>query len=78
MNGFKNIFATCINGIAAVYFMERGIVSWPHAAVMIAGAIAGGYLGAGAARRLGRATVKRIVIAIGLAMTVSLFLRTWL
>lgn len=78
MNGFKNIFATCINGIAAVYFIQRGLVSWPHALIMIAGAIAGGYLGAGAARRLGRAAVKRIVIVIGLAMTVSLFLRTWL
>ncbi len=78
MNGLKNLFATCINGIAAMYFIYGGIVSWPHAVVMIVGAAAGGYLGAGLARRLGRKAVKNIVIAIGLAMTVSLFVKAWL
>ena len=39
------------------------------------GAVAGGYGGAGAARRLGRAAVRRIVVAIGFGMTISLFIR---
>jgi uncharacterized membrane protein YfcA len=75
MNGLKNILAVVINGVAAVYFIWSGLVSWPHAAVMAVGAIVGGVGGAGLARRLGRAMVRRIVIGIGFAMAVSLMFR---
>ena len=77
MNGLKNLFAACINGIAAIYFIFSGLVSWPYGVVMIAGSVLGGYLGAGAARRMGRTTVRRIVIGIGFAMTAALFLKSW-
>lgn len=75
MNGLKNFFAVCINVIAAAYFILSGQVAWSYAVVMTVGAIAGGYGGAGLARRLGRGFVKRAVILIGLAMAVSLFFR---
>jgi uncharacterized membrane protein YfcA len=75
MNGLKNLFAVCINGIAAVYFGTWGAVGWADAAVMAAGAIAGGYGGAGLARRLGRRFVRRAVVVIGVAMAISLLLR---
>lgn len=78
MNGLKNLFALAINGIAAIYFIAVGIVDWPSALVMMVGAIVGGYLGAGAARRIGRVAVKRSVIVIGLSMAVILFVRTWM
>jgi uncharacterized membrane protein YfcA len=77
MNGLKNIFASCINGIAAIYFATTGLVSWPYATVMILGAVCGGYLGAGAARKLGRQTVKRLVVVIGFSMALALFVRSW-
>jgi uncharacterized protein len=75
MNGLKNFFAVCINLVAASYFALRGSVDWPYAGVMMAGAIAGGYGGAGLARKLGRRFVRRAVIFIGLAMAVSLLFR---
>lgn len=75
MNGLKNFFAVCINLVAASYFALRGSVEWPYAAVMVAGAIAGGYGGAGLARKLGRTFVRRAVIFIGLAMAASLLFR---
>jgi uncharacterized protein len=75
MNGLKNILAVVINGVAAVYFIWSGLVSWPHAAVMAAGAIIGGIGGTGIARRIGRPMVRRIVVIIGFAMAVSLMLR---
>jgi uncharacterized membrane protein YfcA len=75
MNGLKNAFALCINGVAAVYFALWGAVSWPDALVMAAGAIAGGYGGAGVARKVGRGVVRRAVIVIGVAMALSLLLR---
>jgi uncharacterized membrane protein YfcA len=75
MNGLKNFFAVCINVIASFYFMIWGPVHWPAALVMTIGAIAGGYGGAGLARRMGRRFARGAVIFIGLAMTLSLLFR---
>jgi uncharacterized protein len=75
MNGLKNFFAVCINVIASFYFMIWGPVHWLAAAVMTVGAIAGGYGGAGLARRMGRRFARGAVIFIGLAMTLSLWFR---
>jgi uncharacterized membrane protein YfcA len=75
MNALKNLLALCINGVAAAYFVAKGMVSWPDAAVMAAGAIVGGIGGAGVARSLGRTAVRRIVIGIGLVMAVTLMFK---
>jgi hypothetical protein len=75
MNGLKNLLAVCINGIAAVYFIFTNLVSWPDALVMGAGAVVGGFAGAGVARMVGRTAVRRSVVAIGFAMALSLMLR---
>ena len=73
MNGVKNLLAVCVNGIAAVYLaFFSDLVVWQDSLTMAAGANAGGILGAGVARRLGRTAVRRIVITIGLAMTVAM------
>jgi uncharacterized membrane protein YfcA len=42
---------------------------------MAAGAILGGYAGAGTAQRLGQKHVRRIVVFIGFALTISLLVR---
>lgn len=75
MNGLKNLFGGCINGVAALYFIWAGMVYWPYVFVMLVGAIAGGYAGAGIARSIGRVAVRRVVIAIGFGMAVSLFVK---
>jgi hypothetical protein len=75
MNGLKNFFALCINGVAAMYFMFAHMVHWPYVLIMAIGAIAGGYGGAGLARRIGRTVVRKIVIGIGFAMAGSLFVK---
>jgi uncharacterized membrane protein YfcA len=75
MNGLKNLFALFINGIAAIYFIVSGAVIWIDVMVMAVAAVAGGYFAAGAARRMGRRFVRRLVIFIGIAMAISLFFR---
>jgi len=75
MNGLKNFLAICINGVATLYFMWAHMVYWPVAIMMAAGAVAGGYGSAGIARRLGRRVVRRIVVAIGFGMALSLLVR---
>ncbi len=75
MNGLKNFFALCINGVAAIYFIFAHMVEWPYVLIMAIGAIAGGVGGAGLARRLGRTVMRRVVIGIGFATAVSLFVK---
>ena len=75
MNGLKNFFALCINGVAAIYFIVAKMVEWPYVLIMVAGAIAGGIGGAGLARKMGRTAVRRVVIGIGFAMALSLFVK---
>ncbi|HTO88342.1 MAG TPA: sulfite exporter TauE/SafE family protein [Thermoanaerobaculia bacterium] len=74
-NGLKNIFAMCINGVAAAYFIARGAVDWPAALILMVGAIAGGYAGARLARRIGREKARSAVVVIGLAVAILLFLQ---
>lgn len=75
MNALKNLNGMCINGIAAALFIAKGLVDWRLALLMAAGAIVGGYAGAGTARRIGQKNVRRMVIAIGLLLTISLLVR---
>jgi uncharacterized membrane protein YfcA len=77
MNGVKNLFAVCINGVAAVYFAVTGDIYWGDVALMAAGSIAGGVGCAALFRRLGRAMVRRVVIAVGFLMTLSTLARQW-
>ena len=51
------------------------MVYWPYVLLMVIGAILGGWIGAGTARRMGRTAVRRIVIGIGFAMAISLFVK---
>lgn len=75
MNGLKSFLVVCINVVAAGYFILSGRVEWAYALVMVIGAIAGGYGGAGLARKLGRSFVRIAVIGIGVLMALSLLLR---
>jgi hypothetical protein len=77
MNGVKNWLATCINGIAVVTFVIAGAVLWPQALVMLFGAIAGGYGGASAARRLDPKLIRRFVILVGTVLTIYFFVREY-
>jgi len=75
MNGLKNILGSATNMVAAIYFAFAGMIDWPSAALMAAGSIIGGYGAAGIARKIGQKAVRRIVIVIGFAMTISLMFK---
>lgn len=72
MNGLKNFFNLCINGVAAAYFVIQGAVSWPEAAVLAVGAALGGFGGAYFARRIGQEKARAAVVVIGLLVTALL------
>ncbi|MBC5828762.1 MAG: sulfite exporter TauE/SafE family protein [Candidatus Eremiobacteraeota bacterium] len=77
MNGVKNVLALCINGVALIPFLIAGIVWWPQATLMAAGAIIGGYLGARIGRRIPAQHLRRFVIAVGVIMTVYFFAKAY-
>src|SRR5581483_2629564 len=75
MNGLKSLFGLCINGVASVYFIWMNLVRWEYVVLMAIGAILGGYLCADFARRLGAPAVRKMIVVIGFAMSLSLFIK---
>ena len=75
MNGVKNFAAVCINLAATITFVRLGLVRWPLALIMAAGAIVGGYSGAGIAKRVGERNVRRMVVAVGVTIGVVMVVR---
>jgi uncharacterized membrane protein YfcA len=75
MSALTSLFSFSINGVAIVVFIAAGLVQWPYVLAMALCAVAGGYGAAGLARRIGRPTVRRFVIGVGLTMTLVFALR---
>jgi uncharacterized membrane protein YfcA len=69
MNGLKAFFGACINAMACACFIVAGLVDWHAALLVMAGAIAGGLVGAKSARLIGREKARWGVVAVGLFVT---------
>jgi len=72
-NALKGLLALIINAVAVIYFIVAslagaGYIRWGAAGLMALGAIAGGYVGVGIARRLGRTWLKVVVITYGVVV----------
>ena len=77
MNGLKTVFTGGLNVVASVVLFLRGKVDLPLAGLMTVGAMLGGWLAVGAARKLGAGNVRKLVILIGIALSVQTLLRYW-
>ena len=71
----KNALAVAMNASAVLIFMFSSDVHWRHAAVLGAGGIAGGLMGVWLLPRVNERWLRILVIAIGIALTVGLFVR---
>ncbi len=67
-NALKGLLSALINSVAVLWFGLFGPVEWAPVAVMGLAALAGGYLGVGVARRLGKRWLRLTVIAYGLVV----------
>jgi uncharacterized protein len=76
INAIKNWLSALIYSVAVVTFVTAGAVSWPHTAVMLATATAGGYAGAVLARRIPQLWLRRFIIAVGAVLTLYYFRKT--
>ena len=75
MNAVKTLLTVCINGVAIILFILKGIVDWPLAILMIVGAVIGGYGGAYFARKIDQKWVRLFVTVVGISMTIYFFVR---
>jgi uncharacterized membrane protein YfcA len=75
MNGLKTVLGTLINVIAFGFFAVKGLVVWHLAVLMAVGAITGGWLGARTARRVDQRLLRAFIIAVGVVVSVWLFVR---
>jgi len=75
LNALKQGIAFSTNIAAAVLFVFSGQVVWPAALVMMVGALIGGALGGRLAGRIQPATLRGVVVAIGVVVAVIYLVR---
>ncbi len=75
INGIRALCGTTANAIAVLVFIFGHRIDWFVAAVMAAGAIAGGTLGAVYLRRVNPVLARRIVLVIAWGMTAAYILK---
>jgi uncharacterized protein len=75
MNSVKILLSGLMNASAAATFVIAGLVHWKWTAIVAIGAIAGGYAGLHAVRRVPAKIVKGFVVAVGSVLTVYFFLK---
>ena len=71
----KNTLAGAMNASAVLVFLFSPQVHWLPAGVACAGSVAGGYAGGLIVNRINEKALRFLVVLIGLALTVGLFLR---
>jgi hypothetical protein len=74
-NGMTNFFAMLINGIAALYFVAKGMAILNIALAMALTAIVGGFIGAKTAQRLSPRLLRGAVVAFGVVVAVHLMVK---
>ena len=75
MTAMTSFLSIAINGIAGVIFAFSGLVYWPYIAVMAIGAVVGGYGAAGVARKVGKVAIRRLVIFVGITLSIVMFVK---
>lgn len=73
MNGLKTFVGLGINGISALTFLVMGVIDWQVAAVLMAGALIGGYSGAIISKKIPDYILRNIIIGYGALMTLYFF-----
>ena len=75
LNALKQAVAFSVNVAAAIFFLFSQQVVWSAAAVMAVGALIGGVIGGKLAGRIKPATLRRVVVTIGILVSILYFLK---
>ena len=72
LNATKNVLALLVNGVASVVFVLVTRVDWAVVALIAAGSILGGQLGATVGRRLPGPVLRGVILIVGLGAAIRL------
>jgi uncharacterized membrane protein YfcA len=75
LNATKQAIGFAANTAAALLFLFSGQVYWPAGLVMAVGAVAGGAIGGRLAGRIRPATLRLVVVAVGVVVALVYLLR---
>jgi hypothetical protein len=75
LNGLKNVLAGLVNAVAGLIFIVVAHVDWTVVALIAAGSVVGGQLGATVGRRLSPVVLRVVIVVVGLAALTSFLLR---
>jgi uncharacterized membrane protein YfcA len=78
MNTLKTLLSSLINLVAAVWFIWAGLIHWPKAGVMTAGALVGYFLGSHYSQRIPQRRVRQIITVIGFVLSAVTFYKEFL
>jgi uncharacterized protein len=71
LNGLKNVLAGLVNGIAGLIFVFVADVDWTVVALIAAGSVVGGQVGATLGRRLSPLVLRVVIVVVGLVALAS-------
>jgi uncharacterized membrane protein YfcA len=73
-NAVKNVLAAAVNGVAGAIFVFVADVDWVVVALIGAGSVVGGVLGARVGRRLPPTALRILIVLVGLTAMVTILL----
>ena len=76
-NVIKNLLSALTSFVAVIVFVFQGVVAWPPALLVMAGAVIGGFVGGRLARVLPPEAMRCIVITVGTVLTIIYAYRYW-
>lgn len=74
LNATKNALSTVVNGVGAIVFIFIAHIDWRVVALIGAGSIVGGLIGASVGRRLPPTVLRAVIVVIGVTAIVALLL----
>ena len=74
LNGLKNVLAGLVNGVAGLIFVFVADVDWTVVALIAAGSVVGGQIGATVGRRLSPVVLRIVIVVVGLVALAAFLL----
>jgi uncharacterized membrane protein YfcA len=74
LNGLKNVLAGLVNGVAGLIFLVVADVDWTVVALIAAGSVVGGQIGATVGRRLSPVVLRVVIVVVGLVALATFLL----
>jgi uncharacterized membrane protein YfcA len=78
MNALKTVLSSLINLVAAVWFIGAGLIQWPQAGLMTAGALVGYFVGSHFSQRIPQPRVRQLITLIDFTISVVTFYKQFL